>query len=131
MWSLYQNFSKILYRIYNWKNSNLVPIRKKGHKQLLQNYRPVSLLPICNKIFERIVFNPIFRFFEENSLLYTHQSGFRHLTLLLSIIHDIYASFDQSTTLEVRANFLYISKEFDKVWYEGLLFKLECINVLE
>ena len=41
----------------NWKKSNVVPIHKKGDKQ---NYRPVSLLPICGKIFERIIFNPIF-----------------------------------------------------------------------
>ena len=44
----------------NWKNSNVVPIHKKGGMQLLQNYQPVSLLPICGKIFERIIFNPIF-----------------------------------------------------------------------
>ena len=38
----------------NWKKqkSNVVPVHKKGDKQLLQNHRPVSLLPICSKIFE-------------------------------------------------------------------------------
>ena len=48
---------------------------------------------------------------------------------MLSIVHDIYASFDQSPTLEVRANALDISKAFDKVWHEGLLFKLERIGI--
>ena len=33
-----------------WKKANIVPIHKKGNKQLIQNYRPVSLLPICEKI---------------------------------------------------------------------------------
>ena len=37
----------------NWKKSNGVPIHKKGDKQLLQKYCPVSLLPICGKISER------------------------------------------------------------------------------
>ena len=72
-------------------------------------------------------------FLEENSLLCPHQSGFRSSdscqSQLLSIVHDIYASFDQSPTLEMRANFLVISKAFDKEWYEGLIFKLEHIGI--
>ena len=48
---------------------------------------------------------------------------------LLSIVHDIYANFDQHSTLEMRANFLDISKAFDKVWYEGLLAKFERIGI--
>ena len=40
-----------------WKRSNIYPIHKKGGKQIISNYRPVSLLPICRKIFERLIFN--------------------------------------------------------------------------
>ena len=60
----------------NWKKSNVVPIHEKVDKQLLQNYCPVSLLPICSKIFERIVFNPMLEFLEENNIFCPHQSGF-------------------------------------------------------
>ena len=42
------------------KKSNIVPIHKKGDKWCMSNYRPVSLLPICDKIFERFIFNPVF-----------------------------------------------------------------------
>ena len=66
-------------------------------------------------------------FLEENNLVCPYQSGFHSSdscqSQLLSIVHDIYASFDQSPVLEVRANFLDISEAFDKVWHEGLLFK--------
>ena len=37
-----------------WKKGNIVPCYKKGVKQNIKNYRPVSLLPICGKIFERL-----------------------------------------------------------------------------
>ena len=49
-----------------WKKSNIVPVHKKGDKQIVNNYRPVSLLPICSKILEKIIFDSIMRFLNEN-----------------------------------------------------------------
>ena len=40
-----------------WKKANIVPIHNKGDKQTVKKYRPVSLLPICGKIFERLLYN--------------------------------------------------------------------------
>ena len=60
-----------------WKKSNIVPVHKKGDKQIVNNYRPVSLLPICSKILEKIIFDSIMRFLNENKLLSDAQSGFR------------------------------------------------------
>ena len=45
-----------------WKKGNIVSIHKKGDTQMLQNYRLVSLLPICGKILERLMFNEIIEF---------------------------------------------------------------------
>ena len=46
-----------------WKKDNIVPCYKKGDKQNLKNYHPVSLLSICGNIFERLIFNEMFSFF--------------------------------------------------------------------
>ena len=51
--------------------------QKKAIKQLIQNYRPVSLLPICGKILEKLIFNSLFKYLENNDLLNPHQSEFR------------------------------------------------------
>ena len=60
-----------------WKNSNIVLVHKKVDKQIVNNYRPVSLLPVCGKILERLVFNSVFDFLDNNSLLIANQSDFR------------------------------------------------------
>ena len=69
----------------------------------------------------------MFRFFLDNKLISTNQSGFKPgdscINQLLSITHEIYKSFDDG--LEVRSVFLDISKAFDKVWHEGVIFKLK------
>ena len=61
------------------------------------------------------------------------QSGFLPgnacISQLLSIVHDINSSFDCDPTQDVRGIFLDISKAFDKVWHEGLLFKLKMDGV--
>ena len=62
---------------YEWKKANVVPVHKKGNKQSLENYRPISLLPICSKIFKRLIYNEMFTFFTENNLISSNQSGFR------------------------------------------------------
>ena len=60
-----------------YEKDNVVPIHKKDDKQNITNYRPVSLLPICGKIFERLIYNVINDFLTENDLLSPNQPGFR------------------------------------------------------
>ena len=110
----------------------MLSVRKKGDKQIIKNYRPVSLLPICSKIFEKIIFNSLFKYFEDNKLLKCNQSGFRSgdswVHQLLSTTHELYKSFDANPSLEVNV-FLDISKAFDQVWYDGLLYKLKLLGI--
>ena len=58
------------------KKGSVLPIHKKND-ECLNNYRLISLLPICSKIFERLIFNEMFEFFIENNLISQHQSGFK------------------------------------------------------
>ena len=96
-------------------------IRKAISK--LENYLPLSLLPICGKIFKRLMYNSLFEFFIANELISSNQSGDSYINQLLSITHEIYKSFDDG--YEVRGVFLDISKAFDKVWRNGLIYKLK------
>ena len=70
---------------------------------------------------------PCFHFFSENDLISPKQSGFRTgdswTNKLLSIAHEILLAFDDGH--QVRGVFLDISKAFDKVWHEHLLFNLQ------
>ena len=123
-----------------WKKANVVPIHKKGDKQTIKNFRPVSLLSISGKIFECLLYDTMFDFFSKNNLLSPNLSGFRLgdscINQLLSVNHEILSAFDMG--LKVCGIFLDISKAFDKVWHDGLIFKLrqngicgEMINILE
>ena len=130
--------SKNIYKLYkfwsfSWymeKISYYSNILKNG-KCCINNYCPVSLWPICGKIFEHIFYNLLFLYLGTNNLLTPHQSGFcpndSWIYQLLSIIHSIYAVFNHNPSLEVRRNFWVVSKAFGKVWHEGLLYKLESI----
>ena len=116
-----------------WKQANVVPIHKKNSKNLKQNYRPISLLPIFGKILEKLIFDSLYQHLNMNSLLNPNQSGFRPgdstVNQLLSIVHSIFTAFDCNPTLDVRSVYLDISKAFDRVWHQGLIYKLRRCGV--
>ena len=116
-----------------WKRANVIPVHKKGSRQSKQNHCPISLLPIFGKIFEKVIFEAIYCHLCHNDLLTVHQSGFypgdSTINQLLAITHRIYSGFEAMPSKESRAVFLDLSKAFDRVWHEGLLYKLECSGI--
>ena len=88
-----------------WKKGNVIPIHKKDDKRIAKNYRPVPLLPICSKIFERLICNVMYNFLSDSRLLSPNKSGFGEsfINQLLSINHEILNAFDKG--LEVRGIF--------------------------
>ena len=92
-----------------WKKSHIIPAHKKNDKRLVNNYRPIFLLPIFGKIFEKIIFDRIYDFLLKEELLNSNQSGFRPsdscINQLLAITHQIFEAFDCNPPLEIRSVF--------------------------
>ena len=52
-----------------WKKANVIPVHKKESENLLTNYRPISLLPVCGKIFEKYIYNSLYGYLQSNDIL--------------------------------------------------------------
>ena len=116
-----------------WKYANVAPFHKKNEKNVKSNYRPISLLPIFGKMFEKLVYDSLYLHLASCNLLNPNQSGFRSgdstVTQLISITHTIFKAFDCNPSLDVRSVYLDISKAFDRVWHDGLIYKLKRCGV--
>ena len=112
----------------DWKMSNISAIFKgKGDSSDPTNYRPISITSCIGKMLEKIIFKYLYNYLETNQLITNFQSGFRPkdstVNQLLEIYHKIIESLDKQK--EIKFIFCDISKAFDKVWHDGLLFKLK------
>lgn len=80
------------------KMANIIPIFKKGDKQALENYRPISITSCFSKIFEKLMYNQLVSFLDKNNVLSQFQHGFRQgrstETAMVGFIQDIYERMD-------------------------------------
>ena len=111
-----------------WKVSSVVPVFKNvGEGSIAENYRPVSLIYVASKVFEKLVNNTIVDHPEKCGLFSDFQYSFRSSRStadFLTVLFDSIAwAFNRSGP--TRAEALDTSKAFDRVWHAGLLHKLK------
>jgi len=113
------------------KIAKVVPIFKKGNSNDPSSYRPVSLLPVCSKILEKVVYNQLLDFLECNKLLDNEQHGFRQgkstISAGINFIESIIDSVDKNENIV--GIFLDLTKAFDSVSHDKLLKQLTSLNI--
>jgi hypothetical protein len=114
-----------------WKHANVNPLHKDDDRQFKKNYRPISLLSNISKILEKHAFVAIYNYCMTHGLLTWRNSGYKRMdstvNQLIFITHKIYES------LEKGRDFIFLSCDasaaFDRVWHDGLIFKIKQLGI--
>lgn len=135
-------FFKFIATIFNWclcngyfpkqfKKAKVIPILKPGKdKKLPNSYRPISMLNVLDKIFEKIILGRLKDFTDRHCILNKEQFGFRKEH---STVHQLKRVVNIITNNKINRKstgiiFLDIEKAFDSIWHNGLIFKLNEFN---
>ena len=114
-----------------WKTAKVVPLHKSGPPDQVNNYRPISILPVVSKILEKEVHKQLYSYLIDNNLLNPCQHGFRSKrsthTALINVVDQWLNSIDKGQVTAVV--FLDLSKAFDSVKHDILKAKLQVLGV--
>src|SRR5215469_6813345 len=115
----------------DWKVADVVPIFKKGQRNMAANYRPVSLTSVVSKVMESILRDHMWSFLESNDALSHEQHGFTQgrscLTNLMETVEKWVECIDEGDGVDVM--YLDFRKAFDTVPHLRLLWKLEIVGL--
>lgn len=111
-----------------WKMAQIIMIQKPGKPaEEVTSYRPISLLPILSKLFEKLFVIRLNNIINSNNIIPKYQFGFRSQHSTIEQVHRIVSVVrkDLEEKRYCSAAFLDISQAFDKVWHTGLLYKIK------
>ena len=114
-----------------YKIAGISPIYKEGLSDIRSNYRPISVLPVISKLFEKLIYDQYYNVLVWNHLLYCQQSSFRRLHLvlicLLKCANDWYQNTEKQTYTSVI--FIDVKKAFDTLNQDILIKKLQLYGI--
>ena len=125
---------KLKYVPAAWKVADVIMIAKPG-KPLneAKSYRPISLLPIMSKLFEKLFLRRLKPIIDNKNLIPNHQFGFRSKHATTDQVHRITNIIEKALEEKQICStlFLDVAQAFDKVWHKGLIFKLKRLIPLQ
>lgn len=110
-----------------WKTSTIIPIEKKTNSNLCEDFRPINMVPTCEKLLEVVVNQQLVSYIEENNILTCFQAGFRAKNSCESALQTVLANWKDSLkdNLVIGALFLDLRRAFETIDRQMLLQKLE------